>query len=208
MPGMDWYVAEVYLARVRFGLWAPLLAMPAPGKDLPGLRVGWLYGRGMAQAATGHITEAKASLAALEDLAKALPADASAGQNALSDVAAIARAMLEGRIAGAEHRSSDEIAALRRAVAGEDHLAYDEPKNWFAPTRHALGEALLRAGKPAEAEVAYREDLRQNPDNGWALLGLSKALGAQGRTAEAAKTRTAFHRAWARADTAASASSL
>src|SRR2546430_10336843 len=36
---------------------------------------------------------------------------------------------------------------------------------------------------------SYREDLRRNPGNGWALRGLAAALTAQGRAADAARAR-------------------
>lgn len=50
------------------------------------------------------------------------------------------------------------------------------------PPRHALGAVLLEAGRAREAETVYWEDLKRNPENGWALLGLGQALAAQGRT--------------------------
>ena len=48
-----------------------------------------------------------------------------------------------------------------------------------------FGAALLDSGSAKEAEAVYREDLRRNPDNGWALRGLAGALAAQGKAAEA-----------------------
>ena len=73
---------------------------------------------------------------------------------------------------------------------------YDEPHLWLAPTRHALGAALLAAGQAAQAEQVYRQDLRHYPGNGWSLNGLAQALAAQGRKAQAdeaaAQARAAF----------------
>ena len=46
----------------------------------------------------------------------------------------------------------------------------------------------------------YREDLRINPDNGWALYGLAKSLSAQGKKREAGETEARFEQAWAHAD--------
>ena len=208
MPGLDWYVSEAYAARVRFGLWDQLLAMPAPDPKIPGLEGGYLYGRAMAQAATGRLEEARATLATLTAFAAALPADTGAGQNMLKDVLAIAIPTVEARIARAEHRPADEIAHLRAAVMAEDHLAYDEPWNWFVSTRQVLGEALLRNGAPAEAEAVYRQDLKTNPGNGWALKGLTSALVAQGRAAEAAQAENDFRVAWSRADAPVTASAF
>ena len=200
MPGADWYVAESYAARVRFGLWDQLLSMAPPDAATPGLRAGYLYGLGIAQAATGQAGQAKSTLGALMALREAIPAAAGAGQNLLKDVIAVAIPTVSARIARAEHRTADEIADLRASVAAEDRLTYDEPRDWFLPTRQVLGEALLRNGAPAEAEVVYRDDLKHNPGNGWALKGLALALAAQGRQAEAARTEAAFQRAWQKAD--------
>jgi hypothetical protein len=68
------------------------------------------------------------------------------------------------------------------------------------PARHSLGANLLRAGKSAEAEQVYRADLAKLPNNGWSLLGVSQALAAQGKTAEAATYQAKFEQAWAKAD--------
>ena len=46
----------------------------------------------------------------------------------------------------------------------------------------------------------YREDLRRNPGNGWALFGLAAALAAQGKKDEAAAARKQFEEAWKEAD--------
>jgi hypothetical protein len=46
----------------------------------------------------------------------------------------------------------------------------------------------------------YRDDLRENRENGWALLGLAQALEAQGKDAEAASVRLRRERVWADAD--------
>ena len=48
MPGSDWYVAELYSARVRFGLWDEILTLPAPSDKLPGLMIGYLFSRTIA----------------------------------------------------------------------------------------------------------------------------------------------------------------
>ena len=68
------------------------------------------------------------------------------------------------------------------------------------PTRHLLGAELLAAGKPAEAEAVFREDLKQHPNNGWAYFGLSQSLAAQKRDADAARVQKQFEGAWQRAD--------
>ena len=94
----------------------------------------------------------------------------------------MARKMMLGELAFREGDHDLAFASLREAVAIEDALLYDEPPAWLQPVRHALGALLMAAGRYAEAEQAYSEDLERNPNNGWALLGLEKARRMQGET--------------------------
>jgi tetratricopeptide (TPR) repeat protein len=66
--------------------------------------------------------------------------------------------------------------------------------------RHTLGAVLLRAGRYAEAEAVYREDLRQYPENGWSLYGLGRALRLQKLDGPAKQAEKRFEKAWDRAD--------
>jgi hypothetical protein len=129
MPGADWYVAELYSARVRFGMWDELLAMPKPDPRLPGLTTSYVFAQGMAAAATNRLADARKALEELDTLATTVPADSGAGQNLLRDLIAIAIPCVEARIAHAESRHDAEIKLLRGAAAAEDRIAYDEPKN-------------------------------------------------------------------------------
>jgi len=199
MPGVDWQVGYLYDVMTRFGLWRDLLAEPAPNPKLTALTASWLANRAVALAATGKTAEARATLAKLDTLIAATPADAQAGLNLARDVFAVIRLRAEARIAEAEHGAKAAVPGLTRAVALESKLAYNEPADIFFPTRELLGAALLRAGDPRTAEAVFREDLRRNPDNGWSLIGLSQALAAQGKPA--APTQQRFEVAWARADT-------
>lgn len=69
-----------------------------------------------------------------------------------------------------------------------------------------LGSALLKAGRAREAEVVYREDLREFRNSGWSLFGLGQSLRAQRKTAEARKVEEEFQRAWKNADVSLKAS--
>jgi hypothetical protein len=120
----------------------------------------------------------------------------------------VAIPIIQARIAVAERHFDEAIASLRQAVAAEDRLAYNEPKDWFFPARHLLGAQLMLAGKPHEAEIVYRDDLQRNPANGWALFGLSAALKAEGKTAEVTETARQFESAWNRADIKLTASAF
>ncbi len=72
----------------------------------------------------------------------------------------------------------------------------NEPSDWPLPARQYLGAYLLNMRKAAEAEAVYRQDLVENPGNGWSLIGLHQALTSQGKKTELppleAKYRSAF----------------
>jgi tetratricopeptide (TPR) repeat protein len=117
--------------------------------------------------------------------------------------------MLAGEIA---YRKGDHEAAfahLRRSVALDDALPYDEPWGWMQPARHALGALLLEQGHAEEAEAVYRADLgldgslarsSQHLENVWSLHGLHECLTRRGATAEAAIIKQRLDLAQARAD--------
>jgi 3-hydroxyacyl-CoA dehydrogenase len=200
MGDSGWSLTQQYAALVRFGLWDEMIAQLAPDPRASGLTAGYLYGRGVALAARGRLDEAKGALAALQQLGGTVPADAAAGFNMLRDVLNVAQPIVAARIAASEERSADAITLLGQAVAAEDRLSYNEPADWFFPARHLLGAQLLLGGQATRAEQVYREDLRHNPGNGWALQGLAAALTAQGRAADAAHARHELHAAWRYAD--------
>ncbi len=208
MPGADWYVAELYAAYVRFGEWDALLGEKSPDPNLPGLTGGYLYATAVALAAKNRPAEARERLAQLNTLIVKLPADAPAGQNNLRDVLAVATRVASARIAASEGRNQDALRDLGEAVRLEDGLAYDEPSDWFFPVRHMLGAEYLRAEMPQEAERVYRDELKLQPRDGWALRGLAQALAAEGQSAEGRAVEARFREAWKHATISISTSAF
>jgi tetratricopeptide (TPR) repeat protein len=199
MPGMDFMVSEPILAMVRFGKHDELLAEPRPAPRHQVMTGLWLHGHGMALAAKGRLNEARLDHAELARLAGAVKPQLKAGNNAARDVLDVAARVLEARIA----EKAGKIEALglwAEAVARSDRLAYSEPNDWFYPVRHYHGAALLAASRYAEAEAVYRQDLARNPENGWGLFGLMRALEGQRKSKEASAVQQRFERAWLRAD--------
>jgi tetratricopeptide (TPR) repeat protein len=103
---------------------------------------------------------------------------------------------------------SGGIKELYRAAAIEDQLRYDEPPDWILPIRHPLGAALIKAGRFAEAEKVYRQDLARWPENGWALRGMSQALAGQGKSDAAKQFAARFATMWRKSDTSISSSCM
>ncbi len=200
MPPMEFWIPVPYFALTRFGKWDEILAEPAPPPDLRYTTGMWHYARGVALAATGKPEEALAERDSVAAIAAATPPDAIAGLNSATALLRLATDALNGEMAMRAGRYEEAVESFRSAVAAEDSLHYDEPPAWYYPTRQALGAALLKAGKPADAEAAYREDLKRYPGNGWSLYGLAESLNARGRVTEALAAKKRFTRAWARAD--------
>ena len=200
MPGLDWSASFLYDGYTKFGMWDDMLKEPAPSPKLPGATISYLQSRATALAATGKIGEAEAALAETEKLIAQGPDDATQGNNAAKPLYEVGQLKARARIASARTNREEAIRLLKDAVGREDKLAYNEPSDMFFPTRHLLGAELLTAGKAAEAEAVYREDLKQHPNNGWAYLGLSQALAAEKKDAAAAITKQLFVKAWSRAD--------
>jgi tetratricopeptide (TPR) repeat protein len=201
VPSLATFRAVPYCALTRFARWDEMLREPEPPRTLVFLYGTWLYARGLALVATGRVSEAETALATLVGLLpdKTLD-DPLYSPNAGRSILAIAPEALGGEIAAARKQYDSAVAHLERAVRLEDALVYTEPAEWHYPPRHALGALLFEAGRPAEAETVYWEDLRRNPDNGWALFGLEQALRAQNKNADADIIAGRFKKAWARAD--------
>jgi tetratricopeptide (TPR) repeat protein len=189
----------VHLVLARFGRWHDLLEHEG-GPPAPFQRGMRSYGRGLAHLNLGRPDSARDELEMLDDIIVATGDSARFRSHRQRDLLGIARAILSGEIAASENRWDDAVRMLREALPLEDSLAYDEPEPWITPLRHVLGAVLLDAGRSAEAERVYRDELIDHPANGWSLFGLERALHAQGRRDEAAEVRTRFDRAWTRAD--------
>jgi tetratricopeptide (TPR) repeat protein len=196
-----------YFALTRFGKWDEMLKQPEPTSPNVYLRGQWHYNRGLALVAKNQLAAAEQELAKLNTLLKDKSLDAPLfSPNISRNILAIGPEVLGGEIAAARGQYDKAIAHLERAVRLEDALVYTEPSEWHYPPRHALGAILLEAGRPAEAETVYWEDLRRNRDNGWALFGLMQALRAQKKNDEATLVEARFKKAWERADVTLTAS--
>ncbi|OGT59205.1 MAG: hypothetical protein A3E01_20510 [Gammaproteobacteria bacterium RIFCSPHIGHO2_12_FULL_63_22] len=200
--GLQHYWMTPWFYRVRFGRWDEIRGQPNPATDLPYVTAIWNYAQGVAAVRGGQLGEADKYLAALAAIAEdpALTKLMVWDRYPLSHSARIAARSLRADIAAARGDFKTAIAQLREAVEIEDSIPYDEPPGWHSPVRHALGETLLAAGKPADAEAVYQQELQRNPENGWSLFGLARAMRAQGREKDALAVDQRFKAAWQHAD--------
>lgn len=186
---------------VRFGRWEDALREPKPDEAYGLMTAIWHYARGMAYRYTDDIGKARRELDALRAIAASEEMrDKLVGFAAAPAVLDIAGRVLSAEIASAAGEHDAAIAQLEAAVRIQDGFTYNEPPDWYFPVRHYLGAELLEAGRPNEAESVYWQDLARNPANGYALLGLQKALAAQDKDATAASVAERFRAAWSDAD--------
>jgi tetratricopeptide (TPR) repeat protein len=206
----DGFVAVPLEVLVRFGRWDEILAEPNNySPKMPFVRAFHHAARATAFAAKGETTNARKEQALFVERAKLVPTQAQLGNNTAAAVISLATHMLEGEILVAEKNIDAGVAELQTAVKEEDALKYDEPPAWMIPVRHSLGAVLMKAGRYAEAEQVYRDDLARLPDNGWSLYGLADSLRQQKKNEEEAATVNAkFTATWAKADTKIATSCL
>ena len=157
----------------------------------------WDFAQGYAHLGQGQRDPAIASMARLRYAAdnstavfRAHPAKSLLG---------VLAGILEGELALAARNGPAALAAFEKAVTLQDGLPWDEPEPLPFSARHWLGAALVDTGRPADAEAVYRADLEKYPKNGWALMGLGRALAAQGKPSR--EVEEEFARAWTRSDT-------
>lgn len=196
------YYTIPYFVAVKFGMWDSILKVKPLGDSLIYPRAILHYAKGIAYLGKKDVAKAENELLQLKELSK----DSVLKQitiwdiNSMYDIVKIAENVLTAEIYRSKKEYEKAIAAFRQAISIEDNLKYDEPPDWFFSVRHHLGTALLEAGKYAEAEKIYIEDLNTWKENGWALIGLYQALKKQGKAAEAQQIKSRFDKAWQYAD--------
>jgi hypothetical protein len=186
------------------------------------LRSIWYWARGMARTAYGirsaaDLKAVNADLSAMGKEIASIPtctetnktSENTFGNNCARDVLNIGYSVLNARIAWAQVDQESAQKLLNKAVLQESDLVYDEPPQWFTPTREDFGGFFLQVAKHAPSYAAsdyYREALSQferalvrHPASGRALYGKMRALeGLKSDDFPAAKV--AFDTAWKPAD--------
>jgi tetratricopeptide (TPR) repeat protein len=198
-PMADWlegFLAMPVHVLIRFGRWQDILDLPLPGDPvLYCVTTAMLhYARGVACSALGRIKEAESERELFASARAAVPGTRTLFNNTCEDILAIAGSMLDGELEYRRGNTESAFAHLKRSVALDDGLPYDEPWGWMQPARHAYGALLLEQGRVPEAEAVYRADLGfddtlpracQHPGNVWSLHGYHECLVRLGKAGEA-----------------------
>lgn len=204
------FTAIPLYAYVTFGKWDEIMSYEKPSDERPYILAVWHYARSMALIAKNNLTEAEKEIVRLEKYRtnKTVEDLLIWGFNSAGILVNVACEVARGELEAKKKNYSDAIVQLKKAVDYEYSLMYDEPPTWFYPCRQNLGAVLIEAGKYAEAEKVYRENLDEIPDNGWGLFGLRQALLKQGKNDEAAEVEKRFNEAWKYSDIALTSSRI
>lgn len=209
VPLLHQFLVAPLFAYTRFGQWELILKEPRPPEDSPFWTGVWRYARGLAFTSTGKLDAAAQELNELQKIAALKSLDGlrvTFSRNGAKAILDIAVEVLAGELAAKRGDYEQAIARLHRGILLEDNLIYNEPPDWHVPVRQSLGAVLLAAGRAAEAEAVYWQDLSRNRENGWALFGLMQSLRAEGKEEQAVSAEGRFRKAWSRADVTLSAS--
>lgn len=187
---------------VTFGKWDKILKEAEPAEEQLYPRGVWHYARGMAYTAKNMFEEARKELDELDILRNNQQVNDLAiwGINSSGLLLKVAYEVLSGELAAKRKNFELAVKHLKKGVELESTLRYDEPPTWFYPVRQNLGAVLIEAGKYKEAEEVYLDDLKEIPENGWALYGLYQALSFQNKFSEAEEIMKRFKEAWKYAD--------
>jgi tetratricopeptide (TPR) repeat protein len=196
------FAAIPLYAYVTFGKWNEILDYTQPQDQRPYMQAVWHYARAMAFIGLGDLEKAEKEIIALKTLTnnKEIEELSIWGINSADKLIKIAYEVSKGELEAKNQNYDKAIAHLQKAVELEDQLRYDEPPTWFYPCRQNLGAVLIEAGRFAEAEKVYEENLSEIPNNGWGLFGLQEALLMQGKETEAAEIKKKFNSAWQYSD--------
>jgi len=202
MPMVEPFAAKKMYVLLRFAKWRDVLQLPMPDAKATVTTTLFHFGRGVAHAALGAVADAERERDAYRASRQRVQADAMVGYNPASAIFQVCDAVLDARMAAASGNLDSAIQAWQKAVAAEDALSYDEPSDWFYPTRESLGAAYFRAKRYEDADRTFREDLERNPDNPRSLFALWQMVGVVGEPDDPVTMllRRRFRDAWTDAD--------
>lgn len=108
---------------------------------------------------------------------------------------------LRALLSQADGHVPDAIAFLREATALEDAMPFEfGPPAVAKPSHELLGEILLRAGRPRDAQREFARALRLAPRRALSLLGLGRATAAAGDRETSARAYENLRSIWHGAD--------
>jgi hypothetical protein len=166
---------------IERGAWAEAAALQVPRTPYPQAEAITWFGRALGAARSGDLADARRDIDEIARLRAELAHDAY-WMEQLDVQAEAARAW----IALGERRVDEAIALMRAAADREDRTEKSVAmENRLSPMRELLGELLLEARRPAEAQREFELSLTSVPNRFRSLAGAGRAAALAGHNAEA-----------------------
>ena len=163
---------------IERGAWAEAAALSPPRTPYPQAAAITWFGRALGAARSGDLDSAKRDVDSIVEMQTRLEATQ---ERYWAEQVSIQATAAGAWIALGERRTDDAIAAMVSAADREDrtekHVAME---NRLSPMRDLLGEMLLEAGKPAEAQREFELSLQTVPNRFRSLAGAGRAAGLAG----------------------------
>ncbi|HEY0743258.1 MAG TPA: hypothetical protein VGD40_17440 [Chryseosolibacter sp.] len=197
----QYFTVEPLHAFVRFGKWQDILSLPDPDENYIYASLMTHYAKGLASVRGGNLARAEKHLHKVDSLSKLDTLNQFYFSfNPAAKIVQVPLHLLQGEVLLKQQKVNEGLTALQKAVDAEEELRYNEPPDWKIPARQFLGAALYDAGKFAEAEKVFNDDLKKNPLNGWSLKGLVLTQQKLGKKTEATANEKLLTKAFKNSD--------
>ena len=158
---------------IERGEWAEAATLQSAPSPYPQAEAVTLFGRALGAARSGDPAAAKRSVSEMAPLRAKLLAANETYWAAQIDTYTLAA---DAWIAFAEHKPHKAIASMREAAQREDHEEKNVAmENRLSPMRELLGELLLEAGQPGQAQREFVASLQIVPNRFRSLAGAARA---------------------------------
>jgi hypothetical protein len=168
---------------IERGAWAEAAALQVPRTPYPQAEAITWFGRALGAARSGDLADARRDIDEIVRLRAEL---ASAHDPYWVEQLDVQADAARAWIALGERRVDEAIASMRAAADREDRTEKNVAmENRLSPMRELLGELLLEAGRPAEAQREFELSLKSVPNRLRSLAGAGRAAALAGHKAQA-----------------------
>ena len=168
---------------IERGAWAEAAQLPPPRTPYAQAEAITWFGRALGAARSADLDGARRDV---EEIVRLRDQLASAQDAYWAEQVDIQAEAAKAWIAFGERRVDSAIATMRSAADREDrtekHVAME---NRLSPKRELLGELLLEAGRPAEAQREFERSLKSMPNRFRSLAGAGRAAALAGQKMQA-----------------------
>ncbi len=137
--------------------WEGIMNFPKPDSFANVTLALWHWARAQVHLNKNDLKNAAAEQKEFERIAKTIPADQAYGLSMAKNITVIAQNILSAKMSEQKKDFKAAEEYFKKAVDAENTLHYDEPPDWFLPTRTMLGGFYLRNASSASLNFPLRK---------------------------------------------------